>query len=345
MPSGICWRRYGVVFFFVCLLGVSGRAPEAAERTFNAGFVRLTAESDAPFPVSVWYPTPVPEQSWPAGPFVIAATQGAPVAEGRFPVVLLSHGSGGSDLGHHDWAEALARHGVMVVAPRHVGDSFDHPEGRGSDVQLVGRPWQAVTALDTVLAHPVLGPAADPERIGAIGYSAGGYTVLALAGARPDFSLWQAHCDAHPEDQTFCPTGAASAAVSLPRITRPGWTLPKETRIKAAVVMAPAAILYDRDGLAGVSVPMRVYRAADDEVARNPWNADVVIQDLPTPPETVTVPGGHYIFLAPPADREAVRASGLYDDSPGVDRTAVHARIADDLITFFRRTLGGDGAG
>ncbi|WP_243309951.1 hypothetical protein [Fundidesulfovibrio agrisoli] len=110
-----------------------------------------------------------------AGPYPMRAARDAPTASGRFPVIVLSHGSGGSELGHRDWAAHLARNGYIVIAPRHLGDSYDAPEGRGSDVQLVGRPWQALAALDAALAasRPELcsdGPGVDRaaihERIG-----------------------------------------------------------------------------------------------------------------------------------------------------------------------------------
>ena len=47
----------------------------------------------------------------------------APVAEGRFPVVVLSHGLGGSGRQWTTAAEHLASHGYVVASPSHISDS------------------------------------------------------------------------------------------------------------------------------------------------------------------------------------------------------------------------------
>ncbi len=318
--------------FFAAMLLAAGGAGEP----YHAGYLRLTAPGDPPVPVSLWYPTTAAESAIQLGPFTIAAAMNAPPAPGKHRLVVISHGSGGSDLGHHDLAEYLARHGIVVAAPRHLGDSYDRPEGRGSDVQLIGRPWQIVATLDAVLGDARLAQAVDPARIGMAGFSAGGYTTLVIAGARPDFALWKAHCAEHPEDREICgahPPGGV-------RVTRPGWQLPHETRVKAAVVMAPLGVLFDKAGLAGVDIPLRLYEAADDQVLVNAWNADRVLAALPRPIEHASVPGGHYVFLAPCPPALAAELPLLCNDAPGVDREAIHRQIDAEILSFFDRTLG-----
>ncbi|WP_419661336.1 hypothetical protein Dvar_17640 [Desulfosarcina variabilis str. Montpellier] len=327
------------ILFIVFLIVVCNVPAQAQNASFHAGFLRMTVSYEQPFPMAVWYPTHATEKPWKAGHYRIEATPNAPMAAGPFPVLLFSHGSGGSEFGHHDWAEFLARHGFIVVAPRHLGDSFDQPEGRGSDIQLIGRLWQVKKALDAVLADHRFATAIDAGRIGMIGFSAGGYTTLASIGAKPNFDLWEAHCKTHPDDSEFCPMLLASLFSSRPLITRPGWKMPHETRIKAAVVMAPAAILYDAASLSGITVPLRVYRAADDHRVRNAWNADMVIAGLPVSPEQMTVPGDHYVFLAPPSGSPTPKMQALFEDKPGVDRVAIHKQIAKELVDYFNRRL------
>jgi predicted dienelactone hydrolase len=313
-------------------------APLAArEATYRAGFVDLTVAGDRPFPVVVWYPTLEPETTWQTSLRDVTAARNAAVANGAFPLILLSHGSGGNEFGHLDWAEYMARRGFIIAAPRHVGDSSDAPDGQGSDIQLTGRPWQAREALDAMLTDPRLGPSIDRARIGMIGFSAGGYTTLTSIGGRPDYGLWAVHCREHPEDHEFCPGNG----IVPPRITRPGWALPPPiAEIKAAVAMAPAGILFDATGLAGISAPLRLYRAADDGLVRNVWNADNVAALLPHPPEVVTVPGDHYIFIAPCTPALATEVAVICTDAPNVDRAAIHGQIAEELVDFFDRNLG-----
>lgn len=188
-----------------------------------------------------------------------------------------------------------------------------------------------------MLADPFINPFIDPQRIGMLGFSAGGYTTLVMAGARPDFSLWRTHCKEHArQDDEFCP---ALVWRMLPRITRRDWRLPRETRIKAAVVMAPPAILFDKAGLAQVKIPIRVYGARDDKHVQNQWNAGHVAAALPTPAPLNLVSGGHYVFLAPCGAQLLAEAPHLCVDAPGVDRQAIHRLIADELVQFFGKHL------
>jgi predicted dienelactone hydrolase len=311
-----------------------------ADAPYQAGFVTIEVPGNPPdptFPVAVWYPTLEPATPWQAGPFEIVAARGAPAAPGRFPLIVLSHGSTGSEFGHRDWADRLARSGYVVAAIRHIGDSYDDFSGRGSDVQLTRRPWQVSEALDAVLADPRLAPHIDPDRIGMVGFSAGGYTALKAIGGEPDFGLWAVHCADHPDDHELCPADGHT----MPRITRPGWPLPpRDLRIKAAAVMAPLGVVFDRAGLTKVTVPVVIFRAADDHHVRNEWNADSVSRNLPATPEVITVPGDHYVFIAPCPPALATELPDACSDAPGVDRTAIHAEIAEELLLFFGRTLG-----
>ena len=308
----------------------------AGPAAYNAGFTTRTVAGEPPFPIAVWYPTAADEMDWLSGIYPMHSAQDAPPAPGHFPLVVISHGSSGSEIGHRDWAEYLARHGYVVLVPRHVGDSYDDFSGRGSDVQLIRRPVQVTAALDAVLADPVLGIAIDPARIGMMGFSAGGYTTLKTIGGEPTFALWGAYCGSHPDDLEMCRADGGP----VPAITRPGWALPPaDGRVGAAVVIAPLGLLFDRAGLAGISVPVRIYRARDDSLARNEWNADNVAANLPFPAEVLTMPGDHYIFLPPCPDALATELPALCTDAPDVDRAAIHDRMAGEIATFFDQAL------
>lgn len=114
-------------FFTLSILQAA--AAEAAEPVFKAGVTRLPVFGAAgTFNAIVWYPTEQQEMPWQAGPFTMAASRDAPVAAGgRFPVVLLSHGSRSDPLAHRELATSLARAGFVVAAPTHVGDAIGEP--------------------------------------------------------------------------------------------------------------------------------------------------------------------------------------------------------------------------
>ena len=76
------------------------------------------------------------------------------------------------------------------------------------------RPRQASRVIDAILADPAwkgqITTDSRGPRVGALGHSAGGYTVLALAGARPDLPRLRQHCQAEAsEDPILCSIGRA----------------------------------------------------------------------------------------------------------------------------------------
>jgi predicted dienelactone hydrolase len=303
--------------------------------TMNAGFMHLTTSGEYEVPVAVWYPTKATQVTWNAGPYVIDATPDAPLAEGKHPLIILSHGSGGSEFGHADLAQALARHGYIVVAPRHLGDSYDAADGRGTKIQTYGRPWQIEATLATVLSDKRLAPAIDNARIGMTGFSAGGYTTMIMAGAKPNFALHGAYCAAHADDNRLCDQSKKAEST----YTMPGWQLPVETRIRAALVMAPLSVMFDEKSVADIKIPLKVYKASDDQELRNPWNTDHLLSVLPANVERGEVQGGHFVFLAPCSAALTAAVPDVCVDARGVDRAAIHAKLNGEIVDFFNRTL------
>lgn len=92
-------------------------------------------------PGAVFYPSheAKADASADIGPYTLQAQRDAAPADGKFPLIVLSHGHLGSMYGHHDLAAELARHGYIVAAPQHTGDSYDDASGAGTDRALLGR--------------------------------------------------------------------------------------------------------------------------------------------------------------------------------------------------------------
>jgi predicted dienelactone hydrolase len=323
-------------------LAMTDCAMAANAPPFHAGVSHLAVEDAVPFDTLVWYPTEAPEIAWQAGPMPVAASRDAPIAAGpRFPVVLLSHGSGGSPLGHRDLATRLARDGFIVVAPTQIGDSTGHTEGREAGRSLLDRPRQAQEALDAALADPRFAAQADPARIGMIGFSAGGYTTLVLAGARPDAARGIAYCRDHGDDRGSCGNGVGGEREESPERAKElaAWQPPQETRLKAIVLMDPLAFVFDAKALSAVRVPTLLIRPASDDFLRAPANAAAVAARLPQPPQQITVPGSHFVFLDPCPAEMAARVPALCQDAPGVDRAAIHRQIEGEISDFLHRSL------
>ena len=97
---------------------------------------------------------------------------------------------------------------LAVVAPEHAGDNWRDGRYSGTSANWRRRPRQLSAALDHLLGDREFGPRIDAGRIGAIGHSAGGYSVLALIGGRADTSVLAGHCTRNrQQDREFCAYG------------------------------------------------------------------------------------------------------------------------------------------
>ncbi len=293
-------------------------------------FTVEAADGDEAFPVTVYYPATGAVGSTREGRFTVPATRDAPAANGPFPLIVISHGSGASPISHWDTAAHLAASGFVVALPRHPRDHEGDTGGVWSDVTLMGRPRQIARAIDTVLARAV--PRIDAGRIGLIGFSAGAYAGLVTMGAVPDFDLPRRHCTEAWSPTAFCRNAGRGGI----RRERPDWTARSDPRVSAAVLMAPAlTILFDRAGLASTRGPLRLYFAEKDEAVSTDIALDHLRRLLPVAPEIVVLPkAGHLVFVAPcppGLDLPVCR------DPPGVDRSAVHRKMNAEIVDFFAR--------
>jgi predicted dienelactone hydrolase len=220
-----------------------------------------TGDAARSFSVDVWYPVDPDATSGVAnaeysfipglGYTSERSFADAPPAEGPFPLVVYSHGSGGFRWVATFFTEFLASKGFVVAAPDHTGNTaIDSFTGASVDspTNANNRPDDITDTIDAVLAasndpDDVLAGRVDDSRIGLTGHSFGGFTALASVSGH---------------------TNAVGTTIPDPRIT-------------AVVVMAPYTLLLSDDELAAVDVPTMMISATDDlttPIATNterPW--------------------------------------------------------------------------
>ena len=294
---------------------------------FQAGGETLTA--------ALWYPTDAAPGQTALGPFSMPATRDAPPGAGRYGLVLISHGSGGGRLNHRGTAIRLARAGYVALAPEHAGDSWRDGRYSGTAANWRRRPRQLGAALDRILGDAELGPRIDRARIGALGHSAGGYAVLALAGARADPSALARHCTERRElDPEFCAYGRRGGAAG----GAPGDL--SDRRVRAVAAVAPVGALFGAGAFAGVTVPVELHRLGADRVLRRPFHADNIARSMGRGARPAVHPGAHHFaFISPFPAALAAEIGRPARDPPGFDRRAFLARIDRQLVAFFHRAL------
>jgi predicted dienelactone hydrolase len=250
---------------------------------------------------------------------------------------VISHGGGGTFVGHSDTARALAEAGFVVAAVNHAGDTFGD-EGRV--LELWRRPQQ-LERLITFMLTSWRGPVrVDPDRVGAFGFSNGGFTVLVAAGGAPDLKAIKPYCERNPQHD-LC-AALANAGIDPGRVADlPGEPWLHDRRIAAAAIAAPAfGFAFTRRGLADVKAPVQLWGGSLDTHQPPPGYEDQVRENLPAPPAFHRVEGaGHYDFL-PPCDPSLARAAPHICASAGTfDRGRFHERFNAAIVRFFARRL------
>ena len=329
-------RRLQSLLVIAASLALFVFAGEAAAQGMSVGFQRLSIADGVgpPIEIGVWYPSKGTASPYPLELFTQTVATGGAVAGGSLPLVVISHGNGGSLGGHYDTALALARAGFVVAALEHTGDNY-HDESRATD--MANRPRQLRVLVDYMLnvwpSHSVI----DPQRIGAFGFSSGGFTVLVAAGGEPDLSLVAPHCAEHPK---FFDCGLV-AAHPLPATAIAAIHWVHDPRLKAVVVAAPAlGYAFAPTGLKKVTAKIDLWRAEDDHILPHPYYAEAVRTILPTPPTYHVVPhADHFDFLAPCSDALAKAVPVICQSESGFSRAAFHADFDEQVVKLFSETL------
>ncbi|MFK3779920.1 alpha/beta hydrolase family protein [Agrobacterium sp. NPDC089420] len=310
--------------------------------------------------VSLWYPSAPSAKSEIVGEnaafFGLAVQPGATFPAGRRPLVLLSHGFGGSWRNLNWLAGALVKDGYVVAAPDHSGESFDE-EKAAEVVPLWQRPRDITRTLTALLDDDRLAGEIDRTRIAVIGHSLGGWTAMELAGARYDAELALRDCDGEKKPpQCKAPRLLAKAGIVGGGKADPRLSMDlKDVRIRAVVALdlGPAAGFLP-ETLRAVDVPVLVLAAgvetpeiaaikADSEyVARNLPKAKTVYREIPD--------ASHFSFmqLCKANGEKIVEALSpgegfVCRDGGGRNRAALHVQIAAMVGGFLNEALRQDG--
>jgi predicted dienelactone hydrolase len=337
----------------------AARAGPVGERhlvTHNPTAALRDAQHGDAVRVTVWYPAAdgSQEQSLDIGPpGAPLFTVGAAAPDAVFadatprPVILFSHGFGGTARMMAWFCLPLARAGYIVVA-------VDHPGNNGLDAMTVAgatmfwdRPGDLAAALAAAKADPAIGPHLDLARLGVAGFSAGGFTAIASTGARVDLRRFQAFCQANPTDgicapqKEFAVTQAqAQAALSSPQLAPEVAHAGDDHAIggvRAAFAIAPAIVqAFVPASLAADQTPIAIILGDADPVAPPVTNGLSAAKLLPHA-ELKVLPGvGHYDFLSTCTAAGVARVPICADKLP---QDPTHKAAIDMALAFFAREL------
>ncbi len=283
-----------------------------------------------------------------------AVAQNAPVSRERpkFPLIVLSHGTGGSGLSVGWFGAALASHGYIVAAVNHPGNNATEPYSARGFSTWWERARDLSTVIDFMLADEQFGGRIDAARIGAAGFSLGGCTMIEIAGGLTDPGAFLAFC-ASPQKDGICksppefPTlfedfeKLSQSDADFQAALRHAGDSSRDARVRAVFAMAPAlGPAFPAPGLAKIPIPVAIVAGESDANVPVASSARYFAAHIPGAKLTLFPGGvGHYVFLDTCTTHGREQNPMLCADSAGVDRDSIHARTLSLAVEFFAKTL------
>lgn len=373
-------KRWGIVALFACLLrpAYPGSFPQSAKMEGSSssdfkvgGTLRRYTPPDKSYnwrgaethalTVTVWYPAAASAAEHPveipglSQLFVLgSAAQDASLASApaKFPLIVLSHGTGGSAL-------IMAWVGTALAAKGYIAAAVNHPGNNGTEAYTAlgfSTWWERArdlsVVIDSMLADPMFGGHIDANRIGAAGFSLGGYTMIEIAGGITEPAAFTEFC-ASPRADGICksPPEFPTLLEDFEKLSKTDAEFQaslrhasdsyRDPRVRAVFAIAPAlGPVFRPASLARIAIPVKIVAGQADTNVPIASSAKYFAANIPGAQLTI-FPGNvaHYVFLDSCTEAGRKARPLLCTDGEGVDRDAIHASTAALAVEFFRATL------
>jgi len=266
----------------------------------------------------------------------------------KFPLIALSHGTGGSAMQMAWLGTYLAARGYIVATVNHPGNNAVTGYTTQGFIEGWERAKDISTMINDMLEDPRFGGKIDPDRIGAAGFSYGGHTMMELAGATTDFNRILAWCD---ESKGACGPPempdllekfkAIKRQPDVERALQHSGDSYRDPRIRAVFAIAPAvARAFTPESLQRITIPVEIVAGGSDLIAPPAENAQFFAANIKGAKLTI-LPGGvgHYTFLNAGTEAGKKQIPQFCVDNAGVDREAVHEQVDEMAAEFFEKEL------
>lgn len=319
-------------------------------RDYEAGLSTLIVRddrSDRTLEGLIWYPTDA------AGPlhldFESAVWVGSDVirdavaADGPFPIIVLSHGMFGNSRNQAWFAAEMARRGFVVAAINHPGTStrLRDPDQRRA---LWERPRDITRVIDFAVSPGALPVQIDPDQVFMAGHSLGGFTAMALAGARFDAERLARFCKANP-DELACGIFAEWEIAKTPEDRERMQEDLSDSRIRAFAVFDLGGTQgFSDESLHMIDKPLLIFGAP---IMNSGLTLDIearaLVAALPTGSFRYVEPANlsHFDFFNTCRPEgfailaEEIPGDEIVCENGGRHREALHALILDEVTTFY----------
>jgi predicted dienelactone hydrolase len=324
------------LFFAISSIHPLSRAPSLDKAHIGVQTLNYKdVTRNRPVVVEFWYPTTQkeiavePKESVWIHPKEV---RNAPLNEGKYPLIIMSHGNYG-DRRDRSWlADYLVQKGFWVISVEHHGDSWRSFEPL-TNFRFWERSKDISFVLTQVLQDDLLKDRIDPKRIGFLGYSLGGMTGLILAGAKPE------HVKEIMLEQNAKYKWVDTKVVEELDVSE-AYECFFEPRIKAMALLSPAVFGLTEESLQKIKIPTMMVTSKGDEVLRFQDHALKVIKNISAKVKLLKDAASHYVYFNRVSKKgKAVLRKELQRDGEQVDRQQVHNEIGPFIADFLKENL------
>lgn len=329
--------------------------------------IRIAPSKDrAGFTARLWYPTTDTKlqtfgvsriragyQAVANGTYAAAASDKAQPAKAlhtKAPLIVLSHGSGGSADAMAWIGQHLAGQGAIVVAINHPASTGGNAE-RASILELWQQPLDVSQLLDQLLdgkQQPEWAPRIDATRISHIGFSLGGSTALMLAGAQFELQQFGSFCE-----QQLATTNTMDGACNAfshylaqfdgEHYQRSNGNY-RDQRINAVISIAPGFTeTLTAAGVKKLTTPVLLLAAANDQQLPPATHIAPVRQLLPKSVSYLEIAEAQHFSLLPLCKPGAVlllaesKEEFVCQESGAKTRNHIHGEVLASIDAFLKQ--------
>ncbi|MBC1239764.1 alpha/beta hydrolase [Nostoc sp. 2RC] len=267
-----------------------------------------------------------------------------PVTQTPRPIIVISHGLGSDRTSFAYLAEHLASYGFVVAVPEHPGSNSKQIQALLSGIadrvtnprEFIDRPLDIKFLLDELTrlskSNSTFQGRLNLDQVGVVGQSFGGYTVLALAGAKINFKQLKADCPAL-EDTLNVSLLLQCLAIKLPNTE---YNL-SDSRIKAAIAIDPVdSSIFGKASLSQIKIPLMIVSGSADTIAPALLEQIQPFTWLTTPNKYLALINGgtHFSTIAESSNEVVPVARQVIGSSPALARRYVKALSVPFFETY-----------
>ncbi len=267
----------------------------------------------------------------------------------KYPLVIISHGFGGSWRNQVWLAHALAQKGFIVVSPNHPGSTTrDVNPAKGA--ALWKRVGDVSHAIDVLLENAEFAEIIDTEKVALIGHSLGGWTTIAAIGGRFNGQKILEYCQHYQQSASCLTLDELKVDLSAGNQSHLGQNL-RDERIKAAVSMdLGLAQGFTEKSLGEIKTPTLIILAENDPLLPIKDESGYLKQHMPASIVSYKlVPFATHFSFMQSCKKGAMEI--LREDHPNDEkiclpeksqphyRDQIHQKVIQDIEHFLRQKL------